>query len=178
MLVSLLVVLVSSCIEQFSDKPTDAEKQMVTTEMTWQIDSMLVITDIHSSSETSVMYYPSQGIDSWSYTFYPCTYKFPKDLCFTNEMTGETTYMYKAYDKDYCKYVCTFQNRVVAAGYLCYYNNYFTFNGLQEGGWVEFMMREASTDWNVPVWVSAYDSSVSPDGVVLERCYEFYSRVK
>ena len=178
MLLFLVVVLVSSCIEKFNDTPTETEKQMVPTEMTWKIDSMLVVRDIHSPTQTSEMLYPSEGLIEWSYTFYPCTYQFPKDLCFTNEMSGETTYMYKEYNKNYCKYICTYQNEVISAGYLCYYNSYFTFNGLQQGGWVEFMMREANTQWDVPVWTVAYDASVSPDGFVLERCYEFYSRVK
>ena len=158
------------------DKPTKKEQEMVKTEMTWELDSMLVYVNPVGEEPYSEMLYPSDGIDIWSFTFYPCTYHFPKDLCFVSEWTGETIYLAKEYKQDYCKYICTYEGQVISAGYIGYYNEYFMFNGLKEGGWVDVMIREADTNWDVKVWTVSYDVVVEDDGTVRERCTEYYSR--
>ena len=158
------------------DEPTEKEKQMVQTEMTWQLDSMLVIYNYQTAKETREMFH-ADDLDIWSYTFYPCTYHFPKDLYFTNEMTGEVIYLAKEYNKDFCKYICTYEGTVISAGYLRYYNDYFTMDGVRPGGWVEFMIREANTNWNTEVWTCTYNASEDYEtGAVLERDIEYYSR--
>jgi len=158
------------------DEPTEKEKQMVRAEMTWQLDSMLVIYNYQSSTESREMLHADE-LDVWSYTFYPCTYRFPKDLCFINEMTGETFYFAKEYNKDFCKYICTYKGTVISAGYLRYYNNLFTMDGLRTGCWAEFMIREADTNWNTEVWTSTYNAVEDYDsGKVQERHVEYYSR--
>ena len=82
------------------------------------------------------------------------------------------------FNEGYCKYLCTYYGEPVAAGYLTYYKDKFTFYGLQQGGWIEFMMREADTDWDKEVWTVAYNTNVDFDGTVLERCIEYYSRLE
>jgi len=51
-------------------------------------------------------------------------------------------------------------------------------SGMQQGGWVDFLLREASTDWNTDVWTCAYNAEADEDGTVLERNVEYYSPVK
>ena len=176
LLAAFAAVLVSCNPVDPEDEPTEKEKQMVPAEMTWELDSVLVIYDYHTSEESSEMLYPSDGIDIWSYTFYPYTYHFPKDLCFTNEMTGESIYLAQEYKQDFCKYICTYQGGIISAGYLCYYRDLFTFNGVQEGGWVEFMIRETDTNWEVPVWTCSFNVVEDDSGYVHERHTEYYSR--
>ena len=98
------------------------------------------------------------------------------DLCFTSEMTGESIYPAKEYKQDFCKYICTYKGTVISAGYLCYYRDLFTFNGVQEGGWVEFMIRETDTNWEVPVWTCSFNVVEDDSGYVHERHTEYYSR--
>lgn len=177
LLLAALACLLVSC-EPFNDddEPTAAEKKMIPSEMTWRLDSVLVIYNYNTPAETSEMLYPSDGLDVWSYTFYPCTYQFPKDLCFEGEMSGETIWMSKSYNKDFCKYICTYEGTIISAGYLRYYRDFFTFDGIKDGGWVDFMLREADTNWNVKVWTLSYNAEEELDGTVLERDIEYYSR--
>lgn len=160
------------------DEPTQKEKDMVPSMMMWRLDSTLLINNPGTPIETYQMLYAGQDTYQWTYTFYPYTYKFPDDLVFRNDLGEEPVQMSKAYKKDYCKYTCEVGGEIVSAGYLCYYKDYFTFSGLQQGCWVEFMLREASTNWNTDVWTAAYDSEVERDGTVLERTVEYYSPVR
>ena len=158
--------------------PTAKEKAMVPTEMIWQLDSVLVIYNPGTLIETYRMLYAGQDTYQWTYTFYPCTYKFPDDLVFYSEFDDEDVQISKAYNEDYCKYLCTIGGEPISAGYLCYYKDFFTFSGLKQGAWVEFMLREADTNWNIDVWTCAFDADVDFDGTVLERNVEYYSRLR
>lgn len=181
LLLSLCAILFAACdpfYNEEEDEPTAKEQQMVTEEMTWTLDSMLVIYDYRQIGETRQMLYPSDGIDVWSFTFYPCTYKFPEDLSFTNEITGEVLNISKEYNKDFCKFICTSDGSTISAGYLCYYRDFFTFNGLMTDGWMVFMIREANTNWDTDVWTSAFNAVEYDNGIVAERHIEYYSRVQ
>ena len=158
--------------------PTQKEKDMIPSEMIWQLDSILVIYNPGTPIETSRMLYAGQDTYQWTYNLYPCTYKFPDDLVFYSEFDDEAYQMSKEYNQDYCKYITTMGDEVVSAGYLCYYNDFFTFSGIQQGGWVEFMLRETDTKWDSDVWTCAFDAEVELDGTVLERDIEYYSPVK
>ena len=161
------------------NQPTKAEKDMIPTEMTWALDSTLYIYNYQQTDESSEMIHKGEGLADVVYTFYPYTYRFPSDLYFVGEMGGDTIYLAKEYDEDYCKYICKYHGDIIAAGKLWYYkDDYFTFSGYKAGGWVEFMMREADTNWNVDVWTSAYNDTETDDGIVLERHVEYYSRVR
>ena len=164
--------------EYFDDEPTEWEQRMIPEEMTWTLDSLLVITNYNQYNESREMFYPSNGLVVWSYTFYPYTYHFPDDLFITSEITEEKHFFSKEYDKDYCKFTCTSAGELVSAGYVCYYKNFFTFNGLMDGGWMVYMIREAGTNWDAEVWTSAFNSVEYDDGTVAERRVEFYSRTK
>ena len=180
LLITSLALLFASCDPvQPEEEPTEAEKQMVTTEMTWQLDSVLVIKNYMQAGETRQMLHPEDGIDIWSYTMYPCTYSFPQDLCFTNELSGKTIFPYKEFGGGFCKYICTYEESVISAGYLCYYKGLFTFYGVGRGGWVEFMIREADTNWDTEVWTCTFNAEEDYDtGAVRERRTEYYSRTK
>jgi hypothetical protein len=67
---------------------------------------------------------------------------------------------------------------IISAGYLCYYKDFFTFSGMQQGGWIEMMLREADTKWDSDVWTCSFDAEVELDGTVVERNIEYYSRVR
>ena len=158
--------------------PTQKEKDMIPTEMMWQLDSVLVIFNPGTPIETYTMLYAGQDTYQWTYTFYPYTYKFPDDIVFYSEFDGEAYQMSKEYTQDYCKYITTMGGEIISAGYLCYYRDVFTFSGMQQGGWVEFMLREADTKWDSDVWTCAFDAEVELDGTVVERNIEYYSRVR
>ena len=158
--------------------PTQKEKDMIPTEMMWQLDSVLVIFNPGTLIETYRMLYAGQDTYQWTYSFYPYTYKFPEDLIFFNDWEEEAYVISERYGEDYCKYTCTLGDEIISAGYLCYYRDMFTFSGVQQGGLVEFMIREADTKWDSDVWTCAYDSEVDHDGTVLERTIEYYSRVR
>ena len=161
--------------------PTQKEKNMVMDEMTWRLDSVLVIKNYQQPDETSYMVYAGEDFNAppISYTFYPCDYQFPNDLLFYSDMDPDMTHnISELFNEGYCKYLCTYYGEPVAAGYLTYYKDKFTFYGLQQGGWIEFMMREADTDWDKEVWTVAYNTNVDFDGTVLERCIEYYSRLE
>lgn len=158
--------------------PTQKEKDMVPTEMIWQLDSILVIYNPGTPIETCRMLIAGQDTYQWTYNFYPCTYKFPDDLVFYSELDGEAYQMSKEYTQDYCKYVTTLGGDIVSAGYLCYYKDFFTFSGIQQGGWIEMMLREADTKWDSDVWTCSFDAEVELDGTVVERNIEYYSRVR
>ena len=161
-----------------SDGPTQKEKDMVPSMMMWQLDSMLVINNPGTLIETYKMLYAGQDTYQWTYAFYPYNYKFPDDLVFYSDFDEGSVKMSESYKEDYCKYTCTVGDEIVSAGYLCYYKDSFAFEGLKRGCWVEFMLREASTNWDVNVWTCSYNSDVDLDGTVLERIIEYYSPVK
>lgn len=165
-------------VEPVEDGPTAKEKAMVPSMMMWQLDSMQIIYYPGSLIETSQMLYAGIDTYQWTYTFYPCTEKLPDGIVFRSDFEDYSINVSEEYTKDYCKYVCTESGEVISAGYLCYYKDYFTFSGLQQGCWVEFKLREASTNWNTVVWTTTYDSSVALDGTVEERTIEYYSRVR
>ena len=159
-------------------EPTAKEQAMVKAEMTWQLDSILVITNYQTAKEESCIVYPGEELPRWSYTFYPCTWTFPDDLYFVNAYTEEKVFLAREFAQEFCKYICKSGGEIVGAGYLCYYRDFFTFNGLQSNGMMQFMIREASTDWNSDVWTCTYNPTEGDDGTVYERNIEFYSRVK
>ena len=158
--------------------PTQKEKDMIPTEMMWQLDSVLVIFNPGTPIETYRLLYAGQDTYQWTYSFYPYTYKFPEDLIFTSEWDEEAYVISERYAEDYCKYTCTLDGEIIAAGYLCYYRDLFTFSGVKQDGMVEFMIREADTKWDSDVWTCAYNSEVDLDGTVLERTIEYYSPVR
>ena len=161
------------------DAPTAREQAMVTEEMTWQLDSILVIKNYQTAREESYIVYPGEEYPSWSYTFYPCTWTFPEDLYFVNAYTEERVYLSREFAQAFCKYICKSDGEIVSAGYLCYYRDFFTFRGLQSNGMMQFMIREAETDWRTTeVWTCTFNPTETDEGVVLERNIEFYSRVK
>lgn len=167
--------------EPVPDGPTPKEKTMVMDEMTWRLDSVLVIKNYQQPNETSYMVYAGEDINALpiSYTFYPCDYQFPDDLVFYSDMDPDLIInLSEQFNEGYCKYLCTYYGEPVAAGYLCYYRDMFTFFGLQQGGWVQYMIREAETDWDKEVWTVACNTDVEPDGTVNERTIEYYSRVE
>ena len=160
-------------------EPTAKEQAMVTEEMTWQLDSIMVITNYQTAKEESYIVYPGEELPRWSFTFYPCTWGFPEDLYFVNAYTEERVYLSREFAQEFCKYVCKSGGEIVGAGYLCYYRDYFTFNGLQSNGMMQFMIREAETDWRTTeVWTCTYNPTEGDDGTVYERNIEFYSRVR
>ena len=158
--------------------PTQKEKDMIPTEMMWQLDSVLVIFNPGTPIETYRMLYAGQDTYLWTYSFYPYTYKFPEDLVFYSVWGDEPHKISEQYAEDYCKYTCTVGGEIISAGYLCYYRDFFTFSGLKQDGMVDFMLREADTTWDSDVWTCAYDSEVDLDGTVLERTIEYYSPVR
>lgn len=159
--------------------PTQKEKDMIPSEMMWQLDSVLVILNPGTAIESYQMLIAGQDTYQWTYNFYPYDYKFPDDIVFYSAFDGEAYQMSKMYDNDFCKYVTTMGGEVISAGYVWYYkDDLFTFSGMQQGGWVEFMLREADTKWDSDVWTCAFDAEVELDGTVVERNIEYYSRVR
>ena len=184
-LMATIVCLFAACTNDVYDNPVEPqdgpsakEKVMVPSMMMWQLDSMLIIDNPGTLIESSQMLIAGIDTYQWTYTFYPCTEKLPDGIVFQSEFEDESINVSEAYTQDYCKYVCTESGEAISAGYLCYYRDMFTFSGLQQGCWVEFKIREASTNWNTDVWTCTYDTSVAPDGTVEERTIEYYSRVR
>ena len=178
-LLTLVAVLFAACDPQLpEEEPTEQEKMMVPAEMSWRLDSIMNVYNYQTPYESSRIIRPEDGLDVWTYTFYPSTYQFPEEMVFVNEMTGKEVNMRQQYGKDYCKYITTYKDNVISAGYLCYYKDFFTFNGLQLGGWMEFMIREADTNWDVEVWTSTFNTEETLEGEVLSRRTEYYSRVR
>lgn len=158
--------------------PTMKEKNMVKEQMTWRLDSVLVIYNYQQPNETRQMLYAGIDTEQWSYTFYPCDYQFPDNLVFNDDLEpGSTFKLSERFSEEYCKYLCTYYGQPVSAGYLTYYEDSFTLYGLQQGGWVQFMIREADTNWDTEVWTVAFNANVDFDGTVLERNIEYYSRI-
>lgn len=160
--------------------PTLKERNMVKEQMTWRLDSVEVIKNYQQPNESRYMAYAGEDINvlPLMYTFYPCDYQFPEDLVFHSDMEpGLIHQISEQFNEAYCKYLTTYYGEPVAAGYLTYYKDLFALYGLQQGGWVEFMIREADTNWNTEVWTCAYNSDVEHDGTVNERIIEYYSRV-
>lgn len=164
--------------EPEQDGPTPKEKAMVPQQMTWKLDSSLIIFNPGTPIETCTMMYANEDIPELVYTLYPYEYQFPADLVFFSDWDGEAYPLYQYYNEDYCKYLCTIYGEPLAAGYLVYFKDMFTFRGMKQGGWVEFMIRETDPNWNSDVWTLSFDSSVEPDGTVLVREIEYYSRVE
>lgn len=186
-LMAIMACLMAACsVEDNPSKPTEPEggptakeKAMVPTMMMWQLDSTLVINYPGSLIETYQMLYAGKDTYQWTYTFYPCTYRFPADLVFSSDFEEGVTYQVaEMYKEDYCKYTCTVDGEIISAGYLCYYRDMFTFTGLKQGGWVDFMLREADTKWDSDLWTCTFDAEVEQDGTVVERQVEYYSRVR
>ena len=159
--------------------PTEKEKNMVTETMMWQLDSILDILHYEQPNEARQMFYPSDGIFVITYTLYPSTWQFPEDLNCTNVMTGETLYYKDLYAdaRDFCKYTASCEGEMVSAGYLMYYNDLFTFNGTKTNGMMEFRILETE-GWHDNLWELAYNAEETDDGIVIERCIEYYSRVR
>lgn len=188
--IAVFMCLMAACTNGITDNPvvipeepeeqgpTQKEKDMVQTEMIWQLDSVLVIYNPGTPIETYRMLIAGQDTYQWTYNFYPCDYKFPDDIVFYSEYDGDAYQMSKEYTQDYCKYVTTLGGDIISAGYLCYYRDFFTFSGIQQGGWVEFMLREADTKWDSDVWTCSFDAEVELDGTVVERNIEYYSRIR
>ena len=159
--------------------PTAKEKAMVPSMMRWQLVSTLVINYPGSPNESRRILYAGQDTYQWVYTFYPYTYRFPDNIVFESDMIpGESYQLSTHFSEDYCKYLCTIGDNIISAGYLTYYNDKFTFSGLQQGGWVEFMMRETEAKWDTDVWTCAYNYAQANDGTVEERHVEYYSLVR
>jgi hypothetical protein len=159
-------------------EPTEEEKQMIPAEMSWRLDSMLVISNYQSLKETSEMIYPGDNLYQVIYTFYPYTYRFPSDLCFVHDFDHSRVYLSTLYDSDFCKYICTYGGEIVAGGYLCYYRDLFCFSGTKKGAWIDFMLRETTLDWDADVWTLTYNAEETDNGEILTRCTEYYSKVK
>ena len=159
-------------------QPTEEEMQMIPAEMSWRLDSMLVIYNYEADDETSEMVYPGDDLYQVVYTFYPYTYRFPSDLYFVNEFDGEKVYLAEQFDNDFCKYICTYEGEIVAGGNLCFYRKYFCFNGIKTGAWVDVMLRETTLNWDTDIWTLTYNAEETDEGEVLVRCKEYYSKVK
>ena len=172
---------ITACTNDNSDEPgqdgaSDLEKAMVKEQMTWRLDSTLVIYNYQKPNETREMVYPKENEPTWAYTFYPSAYKFPSDLIFHDE-EDNSYQISELYNDDHCKFIFSVGDQIISAGYLCYHNGQFTFNGVDNEGWIVFMMREADTDWSVETWTCTFNVSVDDDGTVLERNIEYYSRI-
>ena len=92
-LMTIMACLLAACsVEDNPTKPTDPEgptakeKAMVTSMMMWQLDSTLVINYPGSMIETYKMLYAGKDTYQWTYTFYPCTYRFPDDIIFYSDL--------------------------------------------------------------------------------------------
>ena len=58
-----------------------------------------------------------------------------------------------------------------------YYKDYFTFNGTKQNGMMEFRIVETD-GWHDNLWLLSYNPEETMDGVIIERCTEFYSRLQ
>ena len=177
-LLSIAVLFVSCNKEE--DGPTKKEKNMIPEEMTWHLDSILVIHNYQTPDEESYVLHQSDGIYTWTYTFYPWQYKFPKDLYCINMLSGDTTFLADEFPEDFCKYICTDEdNNFQSGGYVKYYNDHFMLSGLKSNGMVEVCIAEDyGRNWDDPVWTFTYNPIEEDDGTIIERCVEYYSRVK
>lgn len=178
-LLSIAALFISCNREE--DGPTKKDKNMIKEEMTWHLDSVLVIYNYQTPDEISHMFHESDGINTWSYTFYPWKYKFPKDLYSINVMSGETVYFADEFSDNFCKYLCTDPNgNFQSGGYVKYYkDDMFMLSGLKANGMAEVRIaKEFSLDWDAPIWTFTYNPIEEDDGTVTERHVEYYSRVK
>lgn len=159
--------------------PTAKEKAMVQEPMIWMLDSIQIIYDYQTPNETYEMLYAGYDIDGKSYRFYPSTYQFPEDLVFYDFVDDNAIQVSKQFNKDFCKYVCisAANEEIVSAGYLCYYGDMFTLNGIRRGGIVDHSMFEADTSWDSDVWTCSYNALQEDDGIVKIRHIEYYTRV-
>ncbi len=172
-------LLFSSCNRGNEDQPSKAERNMVKQEMTWKLDSILVIYNYMSPDEQSFMLCSDQGLKTWSYTFYPSKYNFPSDLNVVNGMTGDTVYLSEKYPENYCKYIHADEDGAFqSGGYMCYYNDKFALRGVKYDGTLEMRVVDANTDWDASVWTITYNPVEEDDGTILERRIEYYSRTK
>ena len=182
---SLIILLSSAALfvscNREEDGPTKKDKNMILEEMTWHLDSILVIHNYQTPNEESYVLHESDRIYTWSYTFYPWKYKFPKDLCYSNMMSGEAISMADEYPENFCKYICTGEDgNFLSGGYVKYYkDNMFMLSGTKSNGMVEVRIAEDyGHDWDAPVWTFTYNPIEEDDGTITERHVEYYSRVK
>ena len=126
---------------------------MVKEEMTWTLDSVLVVYDYQTDHEQSFMLRKDEGLITWSFTFYPYTYTFPAELT-------------------------AFNGIFLSAGYMCYYNDMFCLRGMKSDGMLEMRVVDANTNWNEPVWTITFNPVVMEDNTIQEHRVEYYSRVK
>ncbi|MBO4557071.1 MAG: hypothetical protein J5693_00515 [Bacteroidales bacterium] len=179
LVVAAAAALFTSCLKEESYAPTAMEKAMVPEQMTWVLDSITVYYNFAMPEQTIQTVRESDGLDIMSYTFYPYTYSFPEDMYFESESSGEKVYLAKEYKDDFCKFTAALADGTIfSAGYLCYYRDLFTFNGLKSGAWAVFFIVNADPVWTNPVWTLAYDPIVTDDGQVLEHRVEYYHRVE
>ncbi len=177
LILMVFCAVLTSC-NRNEDGPTRKEKTMVKEEMTWSLDSILVVYNYQTANEESVMLRKGEGLTTWSYTFYPWKYKFPADLTVQNGMTGEITSLAERYPENYCKYTCnTASGSFISGGYMCYYNDHFCLRGIKADGMLEMRVVEAEAEWDKPVWTIAYNASEGED-YVYEHRVEYYSRVR
>ena len=77
---------------------------MVKEQMTWRLDSVLVIYNYQQPNETRQMLYAGIDTEQWSYTFYPCDYQFPDNLVFNDDLEpGSTFKLSERFSEEYCK---------------------------------------------------------------------------
>ena len=105
--IAVFMCLMAACTNGITDNPvvipeepeeqgpTQKEKDMVQTEMIWQLDSVLVIYNPGTPIETYRMLIAGQDTYQWTYNFYPCDYKFPDDIVFYSEYDGDALSMPK-----------------------------------------------------------------------------------
>lgn len=177
-LLSMAVLFVSCNKEE--DGPTKKDQSLILEEMTWHLDSILVIHHYQTPDEESYVLHESDGIYTWSYTFYPWEYKFPKDLYCVNVWSGDTIYLADEYSENYCKYICTDENNhFQSGGYVKFYDDLFMLSGLKSDGMIEVCIaNDYGRNWNEPVWTFTYNPIEEDDGTVTERHVQYYSRVR
>lgn len=174
-----LSAILFSCNRENENEPSKKERNMVKEEMTWKLDSMLVIYNYQTPEEESFVVIAGEQIAPWTYTFYPYKYQFPADLYAVNVMVGDTVFFADKYPEKYCKYSHhDVDGSFMSAGYLCYYNGeLFMLRGTKADGTLDTRIVDASTNWDTPVWTITYNPQ-EDDDVVYERRVEYYSRVK
>lgn len=179
LLVLALCAVLMGCNREPEDGPSKKERKMVKEEMTWTLDSVLVVYDYQTDHEQSFMLRKDEGLITWSFTFYPYTYTFPAELTAFNGMSGDVISYAEQYSEPYCKYICSDDQGIfLSAGYMCYYNDMFCLRGMKSDGTLEMRVVDANTNWNEPVWTITFNPVVMEDNTIQEHRVEYYSRVK
>ena len=179
MLMLAICAIAFSCNRNEEDQPSRRDRNMVKEEMTWALDSTLVIYNPNTPQEQRIMLHKEDGMFTWSYSFFPYKYQFPTNLTGVNVMSGETFHYADKYPEAYCKYArLDSDGSFTAGGYICFYkDDLFMFRGTKINGELDTRVVIANTDWNAPVWTITYNP-VEDDDVVYEQRVEYYSRVK